>query len=94
MDDEGGDEELDFEFVFEIDDDEFDDVLEFSGDDFDFGSNVSDDDEDVEFDSEDEGEDWDELEKKVKKCDCESGFEEEECGSKKCRCWSNNWVLI
>ncbi|KAL3953135.1 hypothetical protein ACCO45_013078 [Purpureocillium lilacinum] len=53
----------------------------------DFGSNVSDedDDDDAELDSDEEGEDWDELEKKAKKRDRESGHDEEDRGGKKKR---------
>ncbi|KAK0388234.1 hypothetical protein NLU13_4479 [Sarocladium strictum] len=85
-DDENGDEESEPESAFEIDDDELDEASESSEDDSDFGSNASDDDdEDAEVDSDDEGEDWDELEKKAKKRDRESGLEEEERGNKKRR---------
>ncbi|KAH8178958.1 FACT complex subunit (SPT16/CDC68) domain-containing protein [Sarocladium implicatum] len=84
--DDEGDEESEPESAFEMDDDELEEGSESSEEDSDFGSNASDDDdEDAELDSEDEGEDWDELEKKAKKRDRESGLEEEERGSKKRR---------
>ncbi|EQL02596.1 hypothetical protein G6O67_003682 [Ophiocordyceps sinensis] len=79
-DDEGGDQESDQESAFEIDDDELDEASESSEEGSNFGSNASDDDDDddAELDSEEEGEDWDELEKKAKKRDRESGHDEEE----------------
>lgn len=84
--DDENDEESEPESAFEMDDDELEEGSESSEEDSDFGSNASDDDDDAELDSEDEGEDWDELEKKAKKRDRESGLEEEEArGSKKRR---------
>ncbi|KAG5918249.1 FACT complex subunit spt16 [Claviceps capensis] len=80
-DDEDG-EESEEESAFELDDDELDEVSESSEEGSDFGSNASDDasDDDGDLDSEDEGEDWDELEKKAKRRDRESGLEEEKRG--------------
>ncbi|KAG5926258.1 global regulator of transcription [Claviceps africana] len=80
-DDENGEEESDEESAFEMDDDELDEASESSEEGSDFGSNVSDDDDDdddAELDSDDEGEDWDELEKKAKKRDRESGMDDED----------------
>lgn len=82
-DEDGGSEEESEESAFEIDDDELDEASESSEEDSDYGSNVSDEEEDSEMDSEDEGEDWDELEKKAKKRDRESGLDDEERGRKK-----------
>ncbi|KAJ6786679.1 hypothetical protein PWT90_09725 [Aphanocladium album] len=86
-DDEGGEDESEEESAFEVDDDDLDAASESSEDDSEYGSDASDDDDDgdAELDSEDEGEDWDELEKKAKKRDRESGLDEEERGSKKRR---------
>ncbi|KAG5978929.1 FACT complex subunit spt16 [Claviceps digitariae] len=85
-DDENGEDESDEESAFEMDEDEMDEVSESSEEGSDFGSNASDDDDDdddAELDSEDEGEDWDELEKKAKKRDRESGMEEEDRAASK-----------
>lgn len=87
-DESGGEQESDEESAFEIDDDELDEASESSEEGSDFGSNASDDDDDdgAELDSEEDGEDWDELEKKAKKRDRESGHDEDEDrGSKKKR---------
>ncbi|KAJ3477600.1 hypothetical protein NLG97_g8799 [Lecanicillium saksenae] len=86
-DDEGGEDESEEESAFEVDDDDLDAASESSEDDSEYGSDASDDDDDgdAELDSEDEGEDWDELEKKAKKRDRESGLDDEERGSKKRR---------
>ncbi|TQV99365.1 transcription elongation complex subunit (Cdc68) [Cordyceps javanica] len=82
-----GEEESEEESAFEVDDDDLDAASESSEDDSEYGSDASDDDDDgdAELDSDDEGEDWDELEKKAKKRDRESGLADEERGSKKRR---------
>ncbi|XWW96864.1 hypothetical protein V2A60_004844 [Cordyceps javanica] len=82
-----GEEESEEESAFEVDDDDLDAASESSEDDSEYGSDASDDDDDgdAELDSDDEGEDWDELEKKAKKRDRESGLDDEERGSKKRR---------
>lgn len=83
-DEEGGSEEEEEESAFELDDDELDEASESSEEDSDYGSNVSDEEgDDEEMDSEDEGEDWDELEKKARKRDRESGLDDDERGRKK-----------
>ncbi|KOS21394.1 FACT complex subunit SPT16 [Escovopsis weberi] len=82
----GGEDQSDEESAFEMDDDEMDDVSESSEEGSDFGDDASDDedDEDAEIDSDEEGEDWDELEKKARKRDRESGLNDEEArGGKK-----------
>ncbi|KAI1486575.1 FACT complex subunit spt-16 [Biscogniauxia mediterranea] len=78
--DDEDDEEEDEESVFEIDDSELDVASESSEDDSEFDSNASDEasEEGSEEDDDDEGEDWDELEKKAKRKDRESGLEEED----------------
>ncbi|KAL6810817.1 FACT complex subunit domain-containing protein [Trichoderma sp. SZMC 28013] len=85
-DDSGAEDESEEESAFEMDDEEMDEVSESSEEDSDFGSNASDDDDDEEadIDSEDEGEDWDEMEKKARKRDRESGLNDDEgCGGGK-----------
>ncbi|UKZ77912.1 FACT complex subunit spt16 [Trichoderma virens FT-333] len=79
-DDSGAEDESEEESAFEMDDEEMDEASESSEEDSDFGSNASDDDddEDADVDSEDEGEDWDELEKKARKRDRESGLNDDE----------------
>ncbi|KAL6692464.1 FACT complex subunit domain-containing protein [Trichoderma pleuroticola] len=80
-DDSGAEDESEEESAFEMDDEEMDEVSESSEEDSDFGgSNASDDDDDEEadIDSEDEGEDWDEMEKKARKRDRESGLNDDE----------------
>ncbi|KAF4595371.1 FACT complex subunit SPT16 [Ophiocordyceps camponoti-floridani] len=86
-DESGAEQESDEESAFEMDDDELDEVSESSEEGSDFGSNASDDDDDddAELDSDDEGEDWDQLEKKAKKRDRESGLDDEDRASKKKR---------
>ncbi|RCI12835.1 hypothetical protein L249_0974 [Ophiocordyceps polyrhachis-furcata BCC 54312] len=87
-DDSGAEQESDEESAFEMDEDELDEASESSEEGSDFGSNASedDDDEDAELDSDEEGEDWDQLEKKAKKRDRESGLDDEDDrGSKKKR---------
>ncbi|ATY64834.1 transcription elongation complex subunit [Cordyceps militaris CM01] len=77
--DDEGEEESEEESAFEVEEDDLEAASESSEDDSEYGSNASDDDDgDAELDSDDEGEDWDELEKKAKKRDRESGLEEEE----------------
>ncbi|RDA92507.1 hypothetical protein CP533_4188 [Ophiocordyceps camponoti-saundersi (nom. inval.)] len=87
-DDSGAEQESDEESAFEMDEDELDEASESSEEGSDFGSNASDDDDDddAELDSDEEGEDWDQLEKKAKKRDRESGLDDEDDrGSKKKR---------
>ncbi|TGO32871.1 hypothetical protein BHYA_0282g00020 [Botrytis hyacinthi] len=83
-DDEGGDEE-DEESAFEISDDEMAATEESSDEDSDFDSNASEDEGEEDSDEQSEGEDWDELEKKAKRKDMESGLEDEEEAPKKKR---------
>jgi len=74
------------ESAFEIDESELEEVSESSEEGSDFDSNASDDaSEEDDASDEEEGEDWDELERKAKKRDRESGLqeEEEERGGKK-----------
>lgn len=62
-----------------------DDASESDEDDSEYGSNASDDDDDDEGSEEEEGESWDELERKAKKRDRESGLDDEEGKSNKKR---------
>ncbi|KAH8893201.1 transcription elongation complex subunit [Thozetella sp. PMI_491] len=83
-DDEDGQDEDDQESAFEIDESELEEASESSEDDSDFDSNASAEASDeADMSDEDEGEDWDELERKAKKRDRESGLDEEERGGKK-----------
>ncbi|KAH8820790.1 FACT complex subunit-domain-containing protein [Xylogone sp. PMI_703] len=82
-DDEENEEESE-ESAFEISDSELAMSDESSEEDSDFDSNASDEaSEDASEDEESEGEDWDELEKKAKRKDRESGLEEEDAPKKK-----------
>lgn len=81
-DDEMSDEEE--ESAFEMSDSDMADPSESSEEDSDFDSNASAEaSEEDGSDEEDEGEDWDELERKAKKRDRESGLDEEERSSSK-----------
>ncbi|EPE03114.1 fact complex subunit spt-16 [Ophiostoma piceae UAMH 11346] len=80
-DDEASEEEE--ESAFEMSDSEMADPSESSEGDSDFDSNASEEASDEDVSEEDEGEDWDELERKAKKRDRESGLEEEERSSSK-----------
>ncbi|KAG0652062.1 Facilitates chromatin transcription complex subunit spt16 [Hyphodiscus hymeniophilus] len=82
-DDEDGDEESE-ESAFEMSDSELAASEESSEDGSDFDSNASADASDeVSDDDASEGEDWDELEKKAKRKDRESGLEDEDAPKKK-----------
>ncbi|RQM08033.1 hypothetical protein DH86_00001376 [Scytalidium sp. 3C] len=82
-DDEDNEEESE-ESAFEMSDSELAMSDESSEEDSDFDSNASDEaSDDVSEDEETEGEDWDELEKKAKRKDRESGLEEEDAPKKK-----------
>lgn len=81
-DDENGDDEEEEESNFEISESELEEASESSEEDSDFDSNASAEASEDESDEE-EGEDWDELERKAKKRDRESGLEDEERSSKK-----------
>ncbi|KAI0148751.1 FACT complex subunit SPT16 [Xylariaceae sp. FL1272] len=83
-DDEGSEEEEE-ESNFEVSDGELEDASESSEDDSDFDSNASDEASEEGSDEEEEGEDWDELEKKAKRKDRESGLEEEDNRKKRRR---------
>ncbi|RAL58999.1 hypothetical protein DID88_009028 [Monilinia fructigena] len=83
-DDEDGDDE-DEESAFEMSDDELVASEESSEEDSDFDSNASEDEGEEDSEGESEGEDWDELEKKAKRKDMESGLEDEEEAPKKKR---------
>ncbi|KAI1497824.1 FACT complex subunit spt-16 [Biscogniauxia marginata] len=78
-DDEDGEEEEE-ESAFEIDESELEVASESSEDDSDFDSNASEEASEEGSDEDEDGEDWDELEKKAKRKDRESGLEEEERG--------------
>ena len=83
---EEGSSEEEEESAFEIDESELDEASESSEEDSDYGSNASDDaSDDADASEDDEGEDWDELERKAKKRDRESGLEDEDSRSKKQR---------
>ncbi|AEO56023.1 hypothetical protein MYCTH_2300442 [Thermothelomyces thermophilus ATCC 42464] len=85
-DDSDGSEEEEEESMFEISESELAEASESSEEDSDYDSNASDDaSEDAEVSEEEEGEDWDELERKAKKRDRESGLDDEDRGSKKQR---------
>ncbi|KAM3086959.1 FACT complex subunit spt16 [Clarireedia jacksonii] len=81
-DDEDGDEESD-ESAFEMSDSELAASDESSEEDSDFDSNASDDEGEEDSEDQSEGEDWDELEKKAKRKDRESGLEDEDAPKKK-----------
>ena len=87
-DDEDAEDEEEEESAFEISESELDEASESSEEDSDYDSNASAEASDDEGDAseDEEGEDWDELERKAKKRDRESGLEEEDQrGSKKQR---------
>ena len=86
-DDEDAEDEEEEESAFEISESELDEASESSEEDSDYDSNASAEASDEGDASDDEeGEDWDELERKAKKRDRESGLEEEDQrGSKKQR---------
>ncbi|KAL2179340.1 FACT complex subunit-domain-containing protein [Thermothelomyces heterothallicus CBS 202.75] len=85
-DDSDGSEEEEEESAFEISESELAEASESSEEDSDYDSNASDDaSDDAEVSEEEEGEDWDELERKAKKRDRESGLDDEDRGSKKQR---------
>jgi len=76
--DDEDDEEESEESAFEMSDSELAASEESSDEDSDFDSNASDDEGDASEDDASEGEDWDELEKKAKRKDRESGLQESE----------------
>lgn len=82
-DDEDNQEEEEEESAFEIDESELDEASESSEEGSDYDSNASADASEGDISDDEEGEDWDELERKAKKRDRESGHEEEERGTKK-----------
>lgn len=71
-------EEDEEESNFEISEEELDDASESSEEDSDFDDDASADASEEEASDDEEGEDWDELEKKAKRKDRESGLDEEE----------------
>lgn len=72
-------EEEEEESAFEISESELEDASESSEEDSEYDSNASEEASDEAEDSEEEeGEDWDELERKAKKRDRESGFDDDE----------------
>ncbi|KAI1085155.1 FACT complex subunit spt-16 [Whalleya microplaca] len=75
--DDEDEEEEEVESNFELDESELEDVSESSEEDSNFDSNASDE-ASEEGSDDDEGEDWDELEKKAKRKDRETGLEEED----------------
>ncbi|KAI1466114.1 SPT16-domain-containing protein [Daldinia caldariorum] len=78
--DDEDDQEEEEESNFEIDESELEEASESSEDDSEYDSNASDDasEEGSEEEEDEEGEDWDELEKKAKRKDRESGLDEED----------------
>lgn len=76
-DDEGSGEDEE-ESNFEISDDDLDEVSESSEDESEFDDDASADASEEDASDDEEGEDWDELEKKAKRKDRESGLEDEE----------------
>ena len=77
--DDDDQEEEEEESAFEISESELEDASESSEEDSEYDSNASEEASDEAEDSEEEeGEDWDELERKAKKRDRESGFDDEE----------------
>lgn len=78
-------EEDEEESNFEISEEELDDASESSEEDSDFDDDASADASEEEASDDEEGEDWDELEKKAKRKDRESGLDEEERKQKKRR---------
>lgn len=85
-DDEDASEEEEEESMFEIDESELDEASESSEEGSDYDSNASEEASDeAEMSEEEEGEDWDELERKAKKRDRESGLDEEDRSGKKRR---------
>lgn len=83
--DDEGEEEEEEESNFEVSESELEAASESSEDDSDFDSNASDEASEEGSEEDDDGEDWDELEKKAKRKDRESGLEEEESGRNKKR---------
>ncbi|KAL2257375.1 hypothetical protein VTK26DRAFT_253 [Humicola hyalothermophila] len=83
-DDSDASEEEEEESAFEIDESELDAASESSEEDSDYDSNASEEaSDDAEVSEEEEGEDWDELERKAKKRDRESGLDDDDRGGKK-----------
>jgi nucleosome binding factor SPN SPT16 subunit len=78
-------EEDEEESNFEISESELEEASESSEDDSEFDSNASAEASEEGSDDDEEGEDWDELEKKAKRKDRESGHEEEDKSRKKRR---------
>jgi nucleosome binding factor SPN SPT16 subunit len=76
--DDEGDEEEEEESAFEISESELDAASESSEEDSEYDSNASDEASAEDDASDEEGEDWDELERKAKKRDRESGLEDED----------------
>ncbi|ETS82139.1 FACT complex subunit SPT16 [Pestalotiopsis fici W106-1] len=83
--DDEGEEEEEEESAFEISEEELDDASESSEEDSDFDDDASADASEEEASDDEEGEDWDELEKKAKRKDRESGLEDEDRKQKKRR---------
>jgi len=81
-DDEDGQEEEDEESAFEISESELEEASESSEEDS-YSDSASAEASDDDGSDEEEGEDWDELERKAKKRDRESGLEEEDTRKKK-----------
>ena len=81
-DDEDGQEEEDEESAFEISESELEEASESSEEDS-YSDSASAEASDEDASDEEEGEDWDELERKAKKRDRESGLEEEDTRKKK-----------
>lgn len=83
-DDEDNEDEDDQESAFEISESELEEASESSEEDSEYDSNASDDaSEEGSEEDEEEGESWDELERKAKRKDRESGLDEEEDRGKK-----------
>ncbi|KAL2264824.1 hypothetical protein VTJ83DRAFT_7334 [Remersonia thermophila] len=85
-DENASEEEEDEDSAFEIGESELDEASESSEEDSDYDSNASEEDSDEgDASEEEEGESWDELERKARKRDRESGLDDEDRGGKKQR---------
>ena len=76
--DDEDEEEEEEESAFEMDESELDEASDSSEDNSEYDSNASEEASEEGSDEDDDGEDWDELEKKAKRKDRESGMEQED----------------
>ena len=81
--DDEDEEEEEEESAFEMDESDLEEASDSSEDDSEYDSNASEEASEEGSDEDDEGEDWDELEKKAKRKDRESGMDQEERGHNK-----------